>query len=178
MKTKKPYAAKMPNSRWRDIGGERFGMLVAMEPTGNKHHGQHVWHCICDCGKTKDVPVGSLTSKKGGTRSCGCANTNQGNIKHGQTGTPMYERWRSMIRRCNDEKSKSYKYYGAKGVRVCDRWMDFNTFRQDMGNPPGADYELDREDPEGDYDPLNCRWLPKRENVLRALASKKRRKTV
>ncbi|ELI0594640.1 hypothetical protein ACXGWO_21180 [Salmonella enterica subsp. enterica serovar Infantis] len=168
-----PYGIEMPNSRWKDVGGQRFGKLTACHPTGKKYHGQHIWLCECDCGGFKEVPVGSLTSKSG-TKSCGCDLYNNDRlITHGKSDTPMYERWRSMKRRCEDPTSKSYKYYGGKGVKVCGRWQDFNNFLADMGEPPTPAHEIDRKDANGDYEPDNCRWLTKAENVSRASRCRK-----
>lgn len=163
------YAWYMPKSRWKDVGGERFGKLVAVRPTGRKEFGQHTWECRCDCGRMKTVPIGSLHHRKGGTKSCGCdLYDNSKFITHGMTNHKMYNRWRNIHRRCYDPKTKGYKYYGAKGIKVCERWHDFALFYEDMGDPPFANAEIDRIDADKDYSPDNCRWLSKRENVLRA----------
>ena len=69
-----------------------------------------------------------------------------------------YNRWRAMIRRCADPQAPSFKYYGGKGVRVCDRWMDFENFLDDMGLAPGPGYSIDRINGSGNYEPSNCRW--------------------
>lgn len=146
----------------------RFGKLTASHPTGRKYHGQHIWLCECDCGAFKEVPIGSLTSTKG-TKSCGCDLFNNDQfITHGMAGHPMYERWLSMKKRCYYGKSRSYKYYGGKGVKVCERWHDFANFYADMGDPPTPRHEVDRIDEDGDYCPDNCRWLAKADNVKRS----------
>jgi hypothetical protein len=72
--------------------------------------------------------------------------------------TPYYKAWKSMIRRCHNPKQPSYELYGGRGIRVCERWLDFNAFRADMGEKPGPEYSLEREDNYGDYEPKNCRW--------------------
>lgn len=173
------YGIKMPRSRWRDIGGERFGKLTAVHPTGNKKHGQHTWLCICDCGTTKEIPIGSLNAKKGGTRSCGCLITehNSTYTTHGMSRTKMYERWRSMLRRCNDVRSKAYPFYGARGIKVCVEWHSFENFYKDMGSPPHKNAEIDRIDNDGGYSPDNCQWLTKTENLKKIAADRKLRKT-
>lgn len=70
---------------------------------------------------------------------------------------PLYGAWIGMRQRCNNPRSESYKWYGARGIRVCERWSDFGSFLEDMGpRPPGA--SLDRINPRGNYEPGNCRW--------------------
>jgi len=68
--------------------------------------------------------------------------------------------WRAMKARCNDPKSISYKYYGAKGIKVCDRWANsFEAFLEDVGPRPSSIHSLDRfPDRTGDYKPDNIRW--------------------
>lgn len=75
-----------------------------------------------------------------------------------------YGTWSSMRTRCNNEKSAEYRWYGAKGVKVCERWKDYETFLADMGHPD-PDLELDRIDPTGNYCPSNCRWVTRIEQM-------------
>ena len=77
---------------------------------------------------------------------------------HGYSRTPEYRAWGDMKQRCLNPTHPSYKCYGAKGVAVCSRWMDFLTFLADMGPRPSGDHSLDRIDPAGSYEPDNCRW--------------------
>jgi hypothetical protein len=74
-----------------------------------------------------------------------------------------YKAWDNMKRRCLNPSCRSYKYYGARGINVCDRWLDsFDNFLADMGKRQGRK-ELDRIDNDGDYTPGNCRWATKSE---------------
>lgn len=78
------------------------------------------------------------------------------NRKHGGSGTRVYRIWLCMRRRCAD---LNCKYYGAKGVTVCDRWSSFENFHKDMGDPPTSNHSIDRfPDAKGNYEPGNCRW--------------------
>lgn len=67
-----------------------------------------------------------------------------------------------MIDRCQNPKSCNYPRYGARGIRVCDRWQTFENFREDMGDPSDG-LSIDRIDGDGDYEPANCRWATKKE---------------
>lgn len=167
------YLADMPGSRWKDIGGQRFGKLVAWEPTGEKRHGQQVWLCRCDCGNVKSVPIGQLREDDTGTKSCGCMLRESGyKLRHGMTGTPIHNCWLNMTKRCRLATSPNYRYYGGRGIKVCDRWLSFENFYADMGNPPFPGAQIDRIDGDGDYTPSNCRWLSAAENNRRAHAGK------
>jgi hypothetical protein len=73
--------------------------------------------------------------------------------------SPEYNAWMHMLHRCNNPKDKAFKYYGAKGVKVCDRWVQsFDDFCVDMGPRPSLDHSLDRINVFGDYEPSNCKW--------------------
>lgn len=87
--------------------------------------------------------------------------------RHGWSKTPTYISWQAMRSRCRTLSNASYPSYGGRGITVCERWEVFENFLEDMGERPGLDYEIDRIDPDGNYEPSNCRWLTRAENNAR-----------
>lgn len=133
--------------------GKRFGRLVVTSLAYIKD--ASYWNCKCDCGNTCIVRRNGLTT--GNTQSCGCLQK-ESVTTHGMKSNPLYPVWGDMIGRCENEKDKDYKHYGARGIKVCDRWHNINNFIADMGERPEG-YEIERIDVEGDYCPENCVWL-------------------
>lgn len=85
---------------------------------------------------------------------------------HRMKNTSEYNSWQAMKRRCLDPKNKAFKYYGAKGIRVCAEWeSDFLKFFEDMGKKPSSNHSLDRINTEGDYCKDNCRWATHTEQM-------------
>lgn len=87
--------------------------------------------------------------------------------RHGWSHTPTYKTWSSMLGRCRDTRNASYPTYGGRGIIVCDRWLAFENFLEDMGERPSLDHQIDRRDPAGNYEPSNCRWITRAENNAR-----------
>lgn len=149
-----------------DLARKVFGRLTVIRE-GERQQGGRTrgWLCRCSCGKTITVRQRSLRSGK--TKSCGCLQREAaakqakkmgaGNVRHGQTDTPEWLAWKNMWDRCTNPNQPSFKHYGARGVRVCAPWKEFQQFRDDMGPRP-AGCSLDRIDSKGNYEPGNCRW--------------------
>ena len=79
--------------------------------------------------------------------------------KHKMSYSREYSAWRDMKYRCYNPNVKSYKYYGARGITVCDRWLEsFNNFIDDVGAKPSNKHSLDRIDNNGNYEPNNVKW--------------------
>lgn len=92
---------------------------------------------------------------------------NNPNFKHGMKGTRIYDTWLGMKARCNNPKSKDYKYYGGKGIAVCKEWRDdfivFYNWAMSNGYKEGL--TLDRINHDGNYEPANCQWITRSENA-------------
>jgi hypothetical protein len=145
--------------------GKRYGRLTVMEYiTGNPKH--KLVKCICDCGKEWTGRASSL--KSGNTLSCGCfkkETTAKKHLKHGLFGTRIYRTWSHIIQRCENPKTENYKYYGGRGIKVCDEWHKFEVFYQwAMANGYEDNLEIDRIDSNRSYEPDNCRWVTRKEN--------------
>ena len=69
-----------------------------------------------------------------------------------------YRSWVAMKSRCNNPNRHNYKNYGGRGIKVCQKWKNFDDFYKDMGDRPSREYTLGRIDPDGNYCKSNCRW--------------------
>lgn len=158
------YSASM--ARKKDETGNRYGRLVVRHKVASRDKSAAWWECVCDCGSVIQISANKL--RTGHTKSCGCLKQeviSQGtNRLHGMSKTRTYRTWKEMKGRCYRPTASQYKWYGGRGVSVCERWGDFARFLADMGErPPGK--TLDRINPDGDYEPSNCRWATPKEQA-------------
>ena len=147
-----------------DITGNRYGRLVV-----GSYRLREGWECVCDCGNTT---IATGTNLRGGKNlSCGCQRSevtvarNIAGTKHGcssttkRDATSEYGIWAGIKSRCNNSNDSRFKYYGARGIKVCDRWSEsFENFMTDMGLRPTNRHTIDRKNVNGNYEPSNCEW--------------------
>ena len=147
-----------------DYRGKRVGRLKVLNIIGRDEANDIVWLCRCECGN--ELSVKSVYLKMRTVRSCGClAKELAGNRlrTHGMTKTREFKTWDSMKQRCYNPNSKHYPDYGARGIKVCDRWLEsFENFYDDMSEKPEG-MSIDRIDVNLDYEPDNCKWSTTKE---------------
>ena len=153
--------------RAKDLSGFRFGSLVVLHRVKAVQAGKARWRCRCDCGGVVDVLAWNLTS--GAQHRCSaCASQAQAKAitKHGASGSRLYKAWNDMLQRCGNPKLSNYRHYGGKGIQVCSEWRSFDAFQTWALSAGYADgLTIDRLDSAGNYEPNNCRWIPRSENA-------------
>lgn len=173
-----------------EIVGKKFGILTVVAYLGRRHkstlgNGKKIWasvvEAICECGTSKRYDTWVLTS--GQAKSCGCVSNkiaSEKRIKHGcsrnNNETPEYRTWLAMTQRCYTPTTSEYKNYGGRGIAICSRWRGedgFANFLLDMGRKPSTQHSIDRyPNPNGNYEPTNCRWATREQQANNTTRSK------
>lgn len=160
-----------------DLIGQTFGRLTVLDldhkeqkynTKGIKDGFKYFYKCQCICGKQCIVDRNSLRFKR--TQSCGCLKSEiwvETRTTHNQSKTKLYNVWCGIKRRCYNTHQKSYKNYGAKGIIMCCEWLENfqNFYDWAINNGYKEGLSIDRINPSGNYEPLNCRWIGKKEQA-------------
>lgn len=142
-----------------DLTGKTFNLLTVILQASSSARGVKRWNCLCKCGNTSIVTTSALNNSS--VKSCGCIN--KGNTTHGFSSMPEHQIYRGMKARCLNSNSPAYIYYGGRGIKICDRWLEsFENFLDDMGSKPTKTSSIERINVDGNYEPANCKWLEKK----------------
>jgi hypothetical protein len=147
--------------------GQKYNRLTILEELPNNNPRRVI--CSCSCGNKKTLNLISVLSNL--TKSCGCLlvernKLSQKNLTHGYSKTKTYRTWQSIKRRCYNTNAIDYKYYGERGIKVCDRWLQsFKNFLEDIREIPNG-LTIDRIDVNGNYELTNCRLITMKEQSI------------
>lgn len=122
--------------------------------------------CRCDCGVERSMSAGELTKRE--SPMCRRCRTIERSTVHGYAGvgrkTSEYITWMNIKQRCHNPNTRAYQDYGARGITVCDRWMEsFENFLADMGPKPSPRHSIERVNNDLGYSPDNCKWATRAE---------------
>lgn len=163
-----------------NLHGMTFGRLVVVDCAGTDDYGAIRWRCQCSCGNVKDLRGSDL--KRGFIKSCGCYNSDVAiarNTTHGQSDTRLYKTWQAMWNRVTNPNCEKFHYYGGRGITVCKEWEDFEPFYEwSMSHGYAPKLTIDRINPDGNYEPINCRWTTQLVQILNRRTPKTQKLTV
>lgn len=146
----------------------RSGLLLILRVVGSDKSGKLRWLCRCDCGN--EIVVRGTRLKTTTTKSCGCykriATRKHGHTHGGAQPTSEYRSWQHAKNRCFNPKAEDYRYYGGRGISMCEEWRNsFAAFISHIGLKPSPELTLDRKNNNGNYEPGNVRWATRLEQA-------------
>lgn len=151
-----------------NLSGQKFGRWTVISKIDSENKKVSRYLCKCDCGTLRVVIASSL--KNGTSKSCGCLKVETAakqSFKHGYSRHPLYHVLSDMIDRCYNKNSKEYFRYGARGIKICDEWLNNRESFIDwaLANGYRKGLTIDRTDNNGNYEPSNCRFVTVRVNT-------------
>ena len=148
--------------KYENLIGKRFGKLTVIKKLENNKFNHSTWLCKCDCGNKIVIDRSNLSINKTKTVSCGC-HKKEIITKHNKYKTKIYSVYIAMKQRCYNKQSIPYKYYGGRGIKICDEWLDeengfINFYNWSINNGWKEGLSIDTINTNADYKPDNCRW--------------------
>lgn len=158
-----------------DLVGRRFDKLTVVAEIGRNRFKHVIWLCQCSCGNhiarsTSNLTQGVFT----GCKECEGISRAQSKTTHGRSDERLYGVWQTMRGRCFNSDDYHFRWYGAKGITVCQDWDNYPAFREwalSKGYRQGL--TIERVNAGGNYEPSNCEWITQSENSRRSQISRK-----
>jgi len=152
-----------------DMVGKKYGRLTVISKAESAKYGQTQHLCRCDCGTERIFQSANI--RNGVSLSCGClrkeitaSRNKEFKHTHGMCKSYEYKIWGGMITRCALDHPRNSSHFG-RGIKVCKRWLKFENFISDMGLRPSRLHSIDRINNDGNYEPSNCRWATKTDQI-------------